>query len=81
MTDYLENSESQLLHVTSQEKKGLLYGVPVSLKDSIDCKVQPMSLMGWRSGHSCCKPVVGYETLNGGHALFSWNNIILSLII
>ncbi|XP_048352989.1 fatty-acid amide hydrolase 1-like isoform X2 [Sphaerodactylus townsendi] len=38
VTDYLENSESQLLHLKSQGKKGLLYGVPVSIKDSIDCK-------------------------------------------
>ncbi|XP_020639034.3 fatty-acid amide hydrolase 1 [Pogona vitticeps] len=38
VTDYLKDSESQLLHVKSTEKKGLLYGVPVSIKDSIDCK-------------------------------------------
>ncbi|XP_061488854.1 fatty-acid amide hydrolase 1-like isoform X2 [Rhineura floridana] len=38
VTDYLEESESQLLHVKSQGKKGLLYGVPISIKDSIDCK-------------------------------------------
>ncbi|XP_008107758.1 fatty-acid amide hydrolase 1 [Anolis carolinensis] len=38
LTDYLEDSESQLLQVKSQGNKGLLYGVPVSIKDSIDCK-------------------------------------------
>ncbi|XP_067324004.1 fatty-acid amide hydrolase 1-like isoform X2 [Anolis sagrei] len=38
LTDYIEDSESQLLQVKSQGKKGLLYGVPVSIKDSIDCK-------------------------------------------
>ncbi|XP_054836431.1 fatty-acid amide hydrolase 1-like [Eublepharis macularius] len=38
VTDYLEDSESQLLHMKSQGKKGLLYGVPISIKDSIDCK-------------------------------------------
>ncbi|KAH0618656.1 hypothetical protein JD844_018053 [Phrynosoma platyrhinos] len=38
VTDYLEDSESQLLQVKSQGKKGLLYGVPISIKDSIDCK-------------------------------------------
>ncbi|XP_066479884.1 vitamin D3 hydroxylase-associated protein-like [Tiliqua scincoides] len=38
LTDYLENSESQLQHVKKQVKKGLLYGVPISIKDSIDCK-------------------------------------------
>ncbi|XP_077784895.1 fatty-acid amide hydrolase 1-like [Podarcis muralis] len=38
VTDYLEDCESQLLHVKSQGKKGLLYGIPISIKDSIDCK-------------------------------------------
>ncbi|XP_060087748.1 fatty-acid amide hydrolase 1-like [Heteronotia binoei] len=38
VTDYLQDSESQLLHVKSQGKKGLLYGVPISIKDSINCK-------------------------------------------
>ncbi|XP_077189995.1 fatty-acid amide hydrolase 1-like [Paroedura picta] len=38
VTDYLGDSASQLLHAKSQEKKGMLYGVPISLKDSIDCK-------------------------------------------
>ncbi|KAJ6659480.1 hypothetical protein lerEdw1_018714 [Lerista edwardsae] len=38
LTDYLENSESQLQHVKKPAKKGLLYGVPISIKDSIDCK-------------------------------------------
>lgn len=43
MTDYLEDSESQLLHMKSQGKKGLLYGVPISIKDNIDCKVSQSS--------------------------------------
>ncbi|XP_042318583.1 fatty-acid amide hydrolase 1-like [Sceloporus undulatus] len=38
VTDYLEDSESQLLQMKSQGKKGLLYGVPISIKDSVDCK-------------------------------------------
>uniref|UniRef100_A0A8C5RES1 Fatty-acid amide hydrolase 1 n=1 Tax=Laticauda laticaudata TaxID=8630 RepID=A0A8C5RES1_LATLA len=35
--DYIEN-ESQLRHMNSEGKKGLLYGVPISIKDSINCK-------------------------------------------
>ncbi|XP_037763094.1 fatty-acid amide hydrolase 1 isoform X2 [Chelonia mydas] len=38
VTDYLQESESQLQQVKRQEKKDLLYGVPVSIKDSINCK-------------------------------------------
>uniref|UniRef100_A0A674J229 Fatty-acid amide hydrolase 1 n=1 Tax=Terrapene triunguis TaxID=2587831 RepID=A0A674J229_9SAUR len=38
VTDYLQESESQLPQVKRQEKKDLLYGVPVSIKDSINCK-------------------------------------------
>ncbi|KAJ7332774.1 hypothetical protein JRQ81_014954 [Phrynocephalus forsythii] len=38
VTEYLTDSNSQLLHVKTLEKKGLLYGVPISIKDSIDCK-------------------------------------------
>nr|XP_056700762.1 fatty-acid amide hydrolase 1-like [Euleptes europaea] len=44
VTDYLEDSELQLLHIKSQGKKGLLYGVPISLKDSIDCKSHDSTL-------------------------------------
>uniref|UniRef100_A0A8D0GUH8 Fatty-acid amide hydrolase 1 n=1 Tax=Sphenodon punctatus TaxID=8508 RepID=A0A8D0GUH8_SPHPU len=38
LTDYLEGCEAQLQEAKRQEKKGLLFGVPVSIKDSIDCK-------------------------------------------
>ncbi|XP_019356910.1 PREDICTED: fatty-acid amide hydrolase 1-like isoform X1 [Gavialis gangeticus] len=38
LTDYLQECESQLQEVKKQEKKGFLYGIPVSVKDSIDCK-------------------------------------------
>ncbi|XP_050817664.1 fatty-acid amide hydrolase 1-like [Gopherus flavomarginatus] len=38
VTDYLQESESQLQQVKRQKKKDLLYGVPVSIKDSINCK-------------------------------------------
>ncbi|XP_053103241.1 fatty-acid amide hydrolase 1-like [Hemicordylus capensis] len=44
ITDYLEDSEAQLLHVKTQGKKGLLYGVPISIKDSIDCKGRDSTL-------------------------------------
>uniref|UniRef100_A0A8C6XH15 Fatty-acid amide hydrolase 1 n=1 Tax=Naja naja TaxID=35670 RepID=A0A8C6XH15_NAJNA len=36
--DYIAENESQLLHMNSKGKKGLLYGVPISIKDSINCK-------------------------------------------
>ncbi|KAM6455745.1 fatty-acid amide hydrolase 1-like [Liasis olivaceus] len=38
ITDYIAENESQLLHRNSGEGKGLLYGIPVSIKDSINCK-------------------------------------------
>ncbi|NXJ73672.1 FAAH1 hydrolase, partial [Trogon melanurus] len=38
ITEYLEESETQLRKVKQVEKPGLLYGVPISLKDSIDCQ-------------------------------------------
>ncbi|NXJ09020.1 FAAH1 hydrolase, partial [Odontophorus gujanensis] len=37
ITEYLQESETQLQH-TKPTKKGLLYGVPVSIKDSISCQ-------------------------------------------
>ncbi|KAM9129814.1 fatty-acid amide hydrolase 1-like isoform 1-T1 [Pangshura tecta] len=37
VTDYLQESESQLQQLKRQ-KKDLLYGVPVSIKDSLNCK-------------------------------------------
>ncbi|NXR13602.1 FAAH1 hydrolase, partial [Semnornis frantzii] len=37
ITEYLQESETQLRKV-KPEKRGLLYGVPVSIKDSIDCQ-------------------------------------------
>ncbi|XP_007430219.1 fatty-acid amide hydrolase 1 [Python bivittatus] len=38
ITNYIAENESQLLHGNSGERKGLLYGIPVSIKDSINCK-------------------------------------------
>ncbi|KAM7046325.1 fatty-acid amide hydrolase 1 [Acridotheres tristis] len=38
ITEFLQESESQLRKVKLMEKQGLLYGVPVSIKDSIDCQ-------------------------------------------
>lgn len=40
ITEYLQESEIQL-RKAKPEKLGLLYGVPVSIKDSIDCQVLP----------------------------------------
>ncbi|NXF86482.1 FAAH1 hydrolase, partial [Eubucco bourcierii] len=37
ITEYLQESETQL-RKAKPEKRGLLYGVPVSIKDSIDCQ-------------------------------------------
>lgn len=41
ITEFLQESESQVRKVKQMEKQGLLYGVPVSIKDSIDCQVPP----------------------------------------
>ncbi|XP_021260802.1 fatty-acid amide hydrolase 1-like [Numida meleagris] len=38
ITEYMQESEIQLQHTKPGEKKGLLYGVPVSIKDSINCQ-------------------------------------------
>ncbi|NXE39653.1 FAAH1 hydrolase, partial [Ptilorrhoa leucosticta] len=38
ITEFLQESESQLRKAKLMEKQGLLYGVPVSIKDSIDCQ-------------------------------------------
>uniref|UniRef100_A0A8C3TTT6 Fatty acid amide hydrolase n=1 Tax=Catharus ustulatus TaxID=91951 RepID=A0A8C3TTT6_CATUS len=41
ITEFLQESESQLRKVKQMEKQGLLYGVPISIKDSINCQVPP----------------------------------------
>lgn len=41
ITEYLQESETQLQKAKLTEKLGLLYGVPVSIKDSINCQVPP----------------------------------------
>lgn len=41
ITEYLQESETQVRKAKLTEKLGLLYGVPVSIKDSIDCEVPP----------------------------------------
>uniref|UniRef100_A0A8C3TST1 Fatty acid amide hydrolase n=1 Tax=Catharus ustulatus TaxID=91951 RepID=A0A8C3TST1_CATUS len=38
ITEFLQESESQLRKVKQMEKQGLLYGVPISIKDSINCQ-------------------------------------------
>ncbi|XP_070795689.1 fatty-acid amide hydrolase 1-like [Pituophis catenifer annectens] len=38
IVDYIAENGSQLPRMNSEGKKGLLYGVPVSIKDSINCK-------------------------------------------
>ncbi|NWW62618.1 FAAH1 hydrolase, partial [Ifrita kowaldi] len=38
ITEFLQESETQLRKAKLVEKRGLLYGVPVSIKDSIDCQ-------------------------------------------
>lgn len=70
LTDYLEDSESQLQHVKKPAKKGLLYGVPISIKDSIACKVELVLATAWCSGHLCDEPV-------GLHSLTSWDQSVL----
>lgn len=41
ITEFLQESETQVRKTKLMEKQGLLYGVPVSIKDSIDCQVLP----------------------------------------
>lgn len=41
ITEYLQESETQIQKAKLTEKLGLLYGVPVSIKDSINCQVPP----------------------------------------
>ncbi|XP_030062901.1 vitamin D3 hydroxylase-associated protein [Microcaecilia unicolor] len=38
VTDYLQECEAQLRRLRGQDRRGLLYGVPVSLKDNFNCK-------------------------------------------
>ncbi|KAG8132351.1 putative Fatty-acid amide hydrolase 1-like protein [Naja naja] len=54
--DYIAENESQLLHMNSKGKKGLLYGVPISIKDSINCKAMS-------NGYDCSNPIFG-STVN-----------------
>lgn len=37
--DFIHGCEDQLQKVKKQKEKGLLYGIPVSIKDHINCKV------------------------------------------
>lgn len=39
--DFIHGCEDQLQKLKKQKEKGLLYGIPVSIKDHIDCKVHP----------------------------------------
>ncbi|KGL84828.1 Vitamin D3 hydroxylase-associated protein, partial [Tinamus guttatus] len=38
VTDFIHGCEDQLRKVKQQKEKGLLYGIPVSIKDHINCK-------------------------------------------
>ncbi|XP_029473763.1 vitamin D3 hydroxylase-associated protein-like isoform X2 [Rhinatrema bivittatum] len=38
LTDFLPECEAQLQHIKEQKEKGLLYGVPISLKDNVGFK-------------------------------------------
>uniref|UniRef100_A0A8D0GYG2 Fatty-acid amide hydrolase 1 n=1 Tax=Sphenodon punctatus TaxID=8508 RepID=A0A8D0GYG2_SPHPU len=38
VTDFMPECEEQLREVKKQKEKGLLYGIPVSIKDNIGCK-------------------------------------------
>lgn len=39
VTDFIYGCEQQIQEVKKQKEKGLLYGIPVSIKDHIGCKV------------------------------------------
>lgn len=55
---FIPECEEQLQEIQGQKEKGLLYGIPVSIKDHIGHKVLPfaplkhpiMSQAGWRCG-------------------------------
>lgn len=49
MTDFIHRCEDQLQKLKKQKEKGLLYGIPVSIKDHINCKVHPqfLCLLPW----------------------------------
>ncbi|XP_030350499.1 vitamin D3 hydroxylase-associated protein-like isoform X5 [Strigops habroptila] len=38
VTDFIHGCEDQLQKLKNQKEKGLLYGIPISIKDHIDCK-------------------------------------------
>ncbi|NWQ60292.1 VDHAP protein, partial [Neopipo cinnamomea] len=38
LTDFIHGCEDQLQKLKKQKEKGLLYGIPISIKDHIDCK-------------------------------------------
>ncbi|NXW81488.1 VDHAP protein, partial [Alopecoenas beccarii] len=38
VTDFIHGCEDQLQKLKKQKEKGLLYGIPISIKDHIDCK-------------------------------------------
>ncbi|NXV72696.1 VDHAP protein, partial [Atlantisia rogersi] len=38
VTDFIHGCEDQLQKVKKQKEKGLLYGIPISIKDHINCK-------------------------------------------
>ncbi|NWH92562.1 VDHAP protein, partial [Aegithalos caudatus] len=38
VTDYIHGCEDQLQKLKKQKEKGLLYGIPISIKDHINCK-------------------------------------------
>ncbi|NXK84088.1 VDHAP protein, partial [Amazona guildingii] len=38
LTDFIHGCEDQLQKLKNQKEKGLLYGIPISIKEHIDCK-------------------------------------------
>ncbi|NXQ22616.1 VDHAP protein, partial [Peucedramus taeniatus] len=38
VTDFIHGCEDQLQKLKKQKEKGLLYGIPISIKDHINCK-------------------------------------------
>ncbi|XP_062995474.1 fatty-acid amide hydrolase 1-like [Elgaria multicarinata webbii] len=82
LTDYLEDSESQLLHVKNQEKKGLLYGVPVSIKDSIECKSHDstLGLVKYLNQPAAADAVVVQVLKHQGAIPFAKTNVPQSLL-
>lgn len=66
VTDFIHGCEDQLQKLKKQKEKGLLYGIPVSIKDHIDCKVHPKfpCLLAW-----------GWEQAKMSHSHEDWPRV------